>query len=215
MRIAIVSESPADEAAIKFLVDAVVGHETELVSAPRLRPGGWSHVLALLPTIVKALHYYTDAEALVVVVDSDESPVHTAAHQMLGNDNPDCRLCLMRACIELSLHRVAPVANRIALRTAVGVAVPSIEAWYQCGVDPHVNEATWARKLAGENINYSKQSLKEAVYGSDQPSLAMETNAAVEAARLLTNRLDLLQQLFPNGCGPLLRSIRAWSDQTP
>jgi hypothetical protein len=144
MKLAVISESPADEAAIKILVDAIVGEETELVPL-RLRPGGWPHVLQLLPPIIKAF------------------------------------------------------------------AVPAIEAWYQCGVDLHVNEARWIGRLSGERINFTKESLKIAVYGTNQPSLTMEISAAVAAAKRLADNPDQLQQLFPNGFGCLLTDIRGWS----
>jgi len=210
MKIAVVSESPADEAAIKILVDAIIGHETELVSAPRLRPGGWPHVLNLLPSIVKALHYYTAAEGIAVVVDSDNSPVHLLDHSTNQECNLACRLCLVRNCLATSLLRVSTVPNRSALRTAVGLAVPAIEAWYRCGVDPHVNEARWIGQLSGERINFTKRSLKVDVYGSDQPSLQVETRAAIESAQRLAGEMDQLHQLFPSGFGCLLADIRGW-----
>jgi len=210
MKIAVVSESPADEAAIKILVDAIIGHETELMSAPRLRPGGWPHVLNLLPSIAKALHYHTNAQGIAVVVDSDSSPVHLVDHPANQNCDSECRLCLLRSCLATSLQRVSPVANRAPLRTAIGLAVPSIEAWYRCGLDPHVNEARWIGRLSGEEINYTKRSLKVDVYGSDQPSLHAEAAAAVEAARRLAQNLEQLSQLFPSGFGCLLADVRSW-----
>ncbi len=210
MKIAVVSESPADEAAIKILVDAIVGDKTELVSAPRLRPSGWPNVLTLLPSIVKALHYYTDADSLAVVVDSDDSPVHGTAHEAGAENYPDCRLCQLRTCVGLSLRRVTAVANRVPLRTALGVAVPAIEAWYRCGIDPHVMEATWSRKLLGESITYDRRSLKVDIYGSHQPSLATETNAAVLAATRLANNIEILEQFFPVGFGCLVYDVRTW-----
>jgi len=210
MRIAVVSESPADEAAIKILVDAIIGLETDLIPL-RLRPGGWPHVLMLLPAIIKSLHYGTDADALAVVVDSDNSPVHCDEHEQNQQLNSECRLCLLRDCLQSTLVRVSPVANRLALKTAAGVAVPAIEAWYQCGVDLHVNEARWIGKLSGERINFTKESLKVAVYGSNQPSLRHETSAAITAAKRLSENLDQLNQLFPNGFGCLLADIRTWA----
>ena len=212
MKVAIVSESPADEAAIKFLVDAIVGHATELVVAPRLRPNGWPHVLSLLPNIVKYLHYFTDVDGLVVVVDSDDSPVHDDSHEASEVLNPNCRLCLLRATLGLSLGRVSPVMRRVVIKTALGVAVPSIEAWYRCGIDPRVNESAWSRRLRGQNVDYDRRSLKNDAYGSHQPSLVMETKAAVEAAKRLTSNLEELEQLFPNGFGSLLRDLRRWSE---
>lgn len=209
MKVAVVSESPADEAAIKILVDAIVGEETDLVPL-RLRPGGWPHVLQLLPPIIKALHYTTDADGFAVVVDSDNSPVHVNDHEDNEQSNSQCRLCLLRNCIQVTLFELSPVASRLALKTAAGVAVPAIEAWYQCGVDLHVNEARWIGKLSGERINFTKESLKIAVYRSNQPSLRTETSAAVAAAKRLADNLDQLTQLFPNGFGCLLADVRGW-----
>jgi len=212
MRIAVVSESPADEAAIKILVDAILGHETELVSAARLRPGGWPQVLQLLPSIFKALHYYTDAEGIAVVVDSDSSPVHLLLnHAISQNCHSECRLCLLRSYLRTSLATVSPVPNRVTIKTAVGLAVPAIEAWYRCGLDPHVNEARWIGNLTGEKIRFSKRSLKVDVYGSDQPSLKTETIVAIEAPRPLVQNIEELHQLFPSGFGCLLADIRNWS----
>lgn len=212
MKIAIVSESPADEAAIRILVDQILGVETELVFSTRLRPQGWPSVLNLLPSIIKHLHYQTDAKGLVVVVDSDESEVHQSAHEgseMLGTD---CRLCRLRHTTILELQRLRAVPNRAAMVYAIGVAVPAIEAWYQCGVDAHVNENTWIRRLMSESITYDRKSLKRAAYGSDRPSLAIETRAAEEAAKRLAVDLELLEQLFPNGFGSLLRGLRRWRE---
>jgi len=210
MKIAVISESPADEAAIKILIDALLGDETELVSAPRLRPSGWPHVRTLLPSIAKALHYNTDAEGIAVVVDSDHSPVHLLGHPSGQDCHSQCRLCLLRATFRSSLATVSPVPNRPTLKTAIGLAVPAIEAWYRCGLDAHVNEARWIGHLAGEKINFNKRSLKVDVYGSDQPSLQAETASAIEAAQRLMQNIEQLSRLFPSGFGCLAADIRSW-----
>ena len=209
MKIAVVSESPADEAAIKILVDGIVGEETELVTGARVRPGGWPHVLGVLPNILTALHYRGEADSLAVVVDSDDSPVHAQSHETQRND-PDCRLCQLRNCVQRCLQRVTPLNNRNALQTAMGLATPSIEAWYLCGSDAHVMEATWSRKLLGEKVTYDRRSLKVAIYGSNQPTLQGETEAAIAAASRLVENLDRLQQLFPSGFGCFLTDVRGW-----
>lgn len=209
MRVAVVSESPADEAAIKILVDAIAGRETELVSA-RLRPSGWPHVLEVLPGIIKALHYNTLADCIAVVVDSDHSPVHDVGHIAEQQLNHGCRLCLLRSCIQTTLSRISAVPNRDSLKTAVGLAVPAIEAWYRCGVDAHVNEARWIGHLSGERINFNKKSLKVDVYGFNQPGLQAATNAAVSAAKRLTTNLEQLRELFPTGFNCFYSDIRNW-----
>lgn len=205
MKIAVVSESSADEAAVKILVDAIVGSESEIV-ALRTRPNGWPQVLNLLPNIISSLHYATNVDALVVVVDSDESPVHQDSHQPLGAENSQCRLCLLRTAVESGLARVRPLPNRPNMKTALGLAVPAIEAWYRCGVNSHVNEVAWNRKLLGQDVSYDKRSLKMEAYGSYQPN----RSAAIEAAQRLASNLELLERLFPNGFGTLLRDVRSW-----
>jgi hypothetical protein len=212
MKIAVVSESPADEAAIKVLIDSIVGRETVLVSGARLRPHGWPNVLTLLPPIITALHYRAEADALAVVIDSDDSSLHETAHEQPAENYRECRLCQLRTSVALSFNRLSPVANRARLKTAVGIAVPAIEAWYRCGIDPHVMEATWSRRLGGERITYDRHSLKVNVYGSDQPSLATRTALAVNAATRLGNNLELLEQLFPLGFGCFVCDVRTWSD---
>ena len=76
MKVSVLSESSADEAAIRILVDGILGTETEPIPPPRLRTRGWPSVLKDVPTVVRHLHYRTDADAFVLVVDSDDSPLH-------------------------------------------------------------------------------------------------------------------------------------------
>ncbi|HXD31343.1 MAG TPA: hypothetical protein VN643_09510 [Pyrinomonadaceae bacterium] len=208
MKIAVVSEYTADEAALKILVDSVLGIKSDLVSPRKWRPGGWSHVLALLPTIVKDLHYSSDADGLVIVIDSDESPPHAKPHEIL--EDPSCRLCQLRSVVTKELSALRTVPARSTLKVALGLAVPQIEAWYLCGIDPHVTEAEWARRLKGERLTYNKQSLKRAVYSSDRMPISAKTELATKAAQRLTANLEELEQRFPNGFGPLLRDLRNW-----
>ena len=74
MKVAYVSEWTPDEAAIRILMEALLGEDTEpVVPRIRTRPGGWPSVRNLLPIILTGLHYHSDADALVVVVDSNDS----------------------------------------------------------------------------------------------------------------------------------------------
>lgn len=209
MKIAVVSESPADEAAVKILVDAIVGNETELV-ARRTRPNGWPHVLNLLPSIVLGLHYGTDVDGLVVVVDSDESPIHQGTDDTSKATNTGCRLCRLRETVDNELRKLNPVPTRGDMKTGLGLAVPAIEAWYLCGLDPHVTEFEWARKLQGEHLSYDKRSLKVSAYGSERTPTSHMTEIAKQAAQRLATNLDQLQQRFPSGFGALLADLRSW-----
>src|SRR5690606_3209125 len=64
MKLALLSESPADEAAIEILVEAVLQEPVERVR-PSLRARGWPNVLQLLPAVVRHLHFNTNVELLV------------------------------------------------------------------------------------------------------------------------------------------------------
>lgn len=211
MKVAVFSESPADEAAIRILLEAILGRRTEAVSShPSLRIRGWPMVIRILPTIIKWLHYQTDAEALVVIADSDDSPVHERAHELAGGEDRRCRLCQLRSVTYEEKSKLTPVHNRALLKTAIGLAVPAVEARYLCGLNPHVNEATWARKLQSERITFTRSLLKKQVYGTDRPTIKLETQHAVEAATRLATDLTLIEQLFPSGFGSFAQEVRNW-----
>jgi hypothetical protein len=210
MKVAILSESLADEVALRILVDGILGRQTQPANLPPLRTRGWPAVLRVLPSVLQHLHYQTDAEALVVVTDTNHSPVHQAAHDQPGGRDNRCRLCQLREQMTQIQSHLRPVAGRQPLQTAVGVAAPAIEAWYRCGVDPHASEATWVQHLQAGSYTHIKSGLKQAVYGTDHPSPAQETRRASEAAQRLTQNLSVLADLFPNGFRPLVRDVRSW-----
>ena len=166
MKAAVLSESPADEAAVRILVDAILGQKTTPAHLPPLRSRGWPSVLDNLAAIIKHLHYRTDAEALVVVVDTNGSPLqgepdseHTSA-----KDSP--RLFRLAEQVQTVQRSLKPVPGKEPLRISLGVAAPSVEAWYQCGIDPTATEAAWMRDLdAGAQAPARIRSLKRAVYG--------------------------------------------------
>jgi hypothetical protein len=210
MKVVVLSESSADEAAIRILVDGILSRKTQSLSPPPLRSRGWPSVIRILPTVLKYLHYRTDADALVVIVDSDDSPVHNSSHDETGNEAARCRYCQLRQVVELENANLKPVLGRSAVKIAIGLAVPSIEAWYRCVFDSHVNEATWIRKLQGESITYTRKTLKADVYGTERPSIEIETIHALEAANKLMDDLALIEQLFPVGFGLFARDVRNW-----
>jgi hypothetical protein len=211
MKVAVLSESSADEAAIRILLEAILGIRTEAVpSHPSLRVRGWPMVIRVLPAIIKWLHYQTDAEALVVIADSDDSPVHEGTHELAGGEDRRCRLCQLRNVTNTEKARLTHLQNRAPLKTAIGLAVPAIEAWYVCGLDPHVNEATWKRKLQSEKITFTRNLLKKQVYGTDRPTIGIETRQAVGAAARLAADLTLIEQLFPVGFGSFAQEVRNW-----
>jgi hypothetical protein len=214
MKISIVSESPADEAAIRILVDAVLGISTEPIGLAKFRTRGWSHVLGLLPSIVTRLHYDTDADGLVVVLDSDRSPVHLLEHDEIEGGDATCRLCQMRRKVVETLSHLSEIPGRTPLRVAFGLAIPSVEAWYLCGVSANVSEASWINATKAKKQPYNTAQLKREVYGTDRPPLHVETQRAKEAAKRIvaSEKLEFLEQTFANGFGTMADSLRQWRD---
>ncbi len=211
MRLAVLSESSADEAAIQILVGGILCRSIHPIPPPPLRTRGWPSVRRILPTVLKHLHYHTNAEAFALVVDSNHSPVHQNTHNQPGGADPQCRICDLHGIVHQVLGYLTPVPNRSPLKTAVGLAVPAIEAWYRCSRDARVTEGAWVVGLGGQgNWPYSKIDLKQAVYGMDRPSLELETRRATEEAQRLAQNLDVLEQMFPGGFGALANNVRNW-----
>ena len=210
MKVAVLSESLADEAAIRILIDGIIGRPTQPADTSQFRRGGVTRAFGILPTVLKHLHYRMDADALVVVVDSDRTPVHKPEHEDSGGADERCRLCKIRQTVDSALDQLRPVQGRSQIKIAVGIAVPAVEAWYRCGLDPHVTEAAWVERLSSGHSPYTTRSLKEDVYGTSRPSLELETQRATEEAQRLTQDLQLLEQCFPTGFGALARDVRSW-----
>jgi len=208
MKLAVLSESPADEVAVRILVDGVLGKRTEPAELPRLRTRGWPSVHHVLPNVIYHLHYRTDCEGLAVVVDSNHSPLHVGQPSIpCGQDK--CRLCLLRDAVHQTLLKLRPVPGKGPLKVAVGLAVPAIEAWYLAGKQPGISERAFAQRMETGAFPDRNQ-LKREVYGTDHYSLELETRRAVEEATRLAGDLDVLQRAFPMGFGYLLAAVRSW-----
>jgi len=207
MKLAILSESPADEAALRVLVEYVLGSPFDL-AAPALRARGWPSVEQVLPFVLRHLHFQTDAERLVVVVDSDDSPVHTGEHEAPGYHHPLCRICRLRAVFRRTLKNLPPAGGRRRVLRAVGLAVPAIEAWYLCGRDTSVTESAWMDGQRSGRPPYTRRELKWRVYGTDRPSLPFEIERAVQEVTRHRGDVRRLENDFPNGFGALARDLR-------
>lgn len=205
MRVAILSESSADEAAVRILAQAILRTTTERHDNIPLRSRGWPSVLNVLRVVIKHLHYNSLADGLIVVVDGNNSPIHAAAH----DTQPDarCRLCQLRGVITTTLPHLRAIPNRPALEWAVGVAVPAIEAWYLCGVNHQASEAGWRSGALVRDRN----ELKRQVYGTSRPQLTVQTAKAREAAERLALNVTDLETRFPVGFGTLAIRLRSWA----
>lgn len=202
MRIAILSESSADEAALRILVNAVLGVQTTSV-AYNLQGRGYSQVRSSFEAIAKTLHYRSEAEGLVVVVDSN--------HTYLSGDDTKNRLRDFQEVIERCRKQFKPVANRSSsLKIAVGVAASAIEAWWLCKTHPHISESAWEKGLNEKREPYTKSQLKNMLYEREFRSLEWMTQRMTEAAHDATKDVSTLEKNFPNGFGSLVKELRSW-----
>jgi hypothetical protein len=209
MKVAILSESPADELAVRVLVEATLRAPVQLVQGG-LRARGWPNVAQLLPAILRHLHFNTDADSLVVVVDADDSVVHTAAHDAPDYYHPACRMCQLRGIFRRTVKKLPPAHGRARVLRGVGIAVPAIEAWYLCGRDDAVTESAWMEGQRKGVPPYTRRQLKARVYGTERPSLRLEIDCALAEVRRHRGDLRRLEFDFPIGFGSLADDIRSW-----
>lgn len=210
MKVAFFAESPADQAALTILTEAIIGKTTESIIHAGLRHRGWPAVRTALPPVLKELHYHTDAEGFVFIVDSNGSEPHLPSHEPPNQCHPACRLCQLRQIIDEVREQFRPRPHQPPLKIAVGLAVPAIEAWLLCGLNPHVTEAAWINAMKDGRTPYSKLDLKSELYGTSHPSLAVETDAMKTAASRLASKLDEFENLFPHGFGALKSDLKTW-----
>lgn len=208
MKLAILSESPADELAIRVLVEAVLKQPIERVQ-PSLRARGWPNVAQVLPAVIRHLYFNTDAVGLVVVVDADDSVVHDASHEAPSYFHPRCRMCQLRAIFRQTTKKFPPARGRDRLFRGVGIAVPAIEAWYLCGRDNRVSEQIWTDGQRAGVQPYSRAELKWRVYGTDRPSLRYEIECALVEVRRHASDTRRLENDFSNFAA-LAGDLRGW-----
>jgi hypothetical protein len=211
MNVAFLSESPADEAAIRVLVEAVLQEPIQIVPAG-LRARGWPNVAQILPAVIRHLHFNTAADGLVVVVDCDDTVVHDATHEAPGYYHPQCRLCELRAIFRRTTKKLPPARGRERVLRCVGLAVPAIEAWYLCGRAPDVTEAAWVSGRSAGKPPYTRRDLKQRVYGTDRPSLSFEIHRALVEVQRHRHDSRRLEADFPGGFGSLAHDLRSWRE---
>ena len=206
MKVALLSESPADEAVLRELVTAVLGAVPAFTTAG-FRARGWPNVAQVLPAVIRHLHFNTDTDALVVTADTDDSVVHTAGHEAPGYFHPQCRLCQLRAVYRQTVRKLPPARGRARVLRCVGVAVPALEAWLLCGRDSRVGEASWLAGQAAGRPPYTRTELKWSVYGTDRPSLPYEISCALREVQRHRQDTRRLEHDFP-GFGALANDLR-------
>lgn len=215
MKVAIAAESAIDEQALRQIVNAALGHATTQPSPPfRLRDGGVHALLNRdLTPLLRHYHYQTDADAVVVVIDSDNKLIHCDEHDLHPPVPGACRFCDAVRTTQKVLSQLRQPEHRIGpLKFAVGLAVPLIEAWYRCLDDHRIDEFAWQRFLDGQPKPFEPSAIKPAVYGNGFRSLTHDERieiAVTHAARVVAE-IEKVERRFPNGFGRLLRDLRNW-----
>jgi hypothetical protein len=129
MKIAFLSESPADEAALRILIESLLGASIDRIDLPSFQGRtSWPGIVTILPAVLTELHYQTDAQALVVSADSDNSPVHHVDHALPEKAEPKCRLCMIREAVTRTRNRLRPRYDGSVVKVGIGLAVPVVEA---------------------------------------------------------------------------------------
>src|SRR5262249_34898492 len=150
------------------------------------------------------------AEGLVVVVDSDDTDLHDLAHDAPGASGERCRLCQVRKIVAQARKQLKPRQSRPGLKLAIGLAVPAIEAWYLVGKNHQVGEAACRQAGAPGRLPFTRLQLKQMVYGTEHPSLELETECALKEAHRIISNVQAIEDAFPNGFGLMAREIRSW-----
>ena len=203
MKIGYFSESPADQAALAVFTEGILGQAPEPNNNMDLEGHGVAGVLSVLDGVLRGLHYNSEAEGLVVVVDSDDTDLHDLTHDAAGGEN--CRYCQIREIVQKAQKHLKPIAGKPRLKVAVGLAVPAIEAWYLVGRNHQVGEAAWKVKPP-----LTRPQLKQLVYATDRPSIEHETDCAVKEARRVIANIAAIEAAFPVGFGLMAAEIRSW-----
>jgi hypothetical protein len=207
MKIGFYCESPADQAAMAVFVEGILGEPPEPINMD-LEARSQPAFFTALDGVFRGVHYNADAEGLVVVPDCDDTELHDPAHDKPDPDSGGCRLCKARKIIEKARRQLKPRQGQTPLRVAIGLAVPAVEAWYLTGKNHQVGEAAW--RMSANQPRFNRRQLKALVYGTERPSLELETECAVREARRIIGNIKAIEDAFPAGFGLMAREIRSW-----
>lgn len=212
MKIGFYGESPADQAAVAVFTQGILGAPPEPINID-LEANSVPGFFSALDGVFRGVHYNSDAEGFVVVVDCDDTELHQANHDAPGGSPEDCRLCQASKIIARARQHLKARQGRPPLKVAIGLAVPAIEAWYLVGRNHQVGEAAWITGLAAGRPPFTRAELKKLVYGTDRPSIEHETECAFREAQRIIRDLKAIEAASPAGFGLMARAIRSWVGQ--
>src|SRR5947209_19467609 len=106
MKVGFYCESPADQAAMAVFAGGLLGPRPEPMSMD-LQAHSVPGFFSALGGVFRGVHYLSDAEAFVAVVDSDRTDPHALSHDT-GGDHDRCRLCQVRKIITEACQYLKP-----------------------------------------------------------------------------------------------------------
>src|SRR5437899_10111176 len=98
MKIGFFGESSADRAALAIFAEGILGAPPEPINMD-LEAHGVTGVLNALDGVFRGVHYNSDAEGLIIVVDSDDTEPHELDHDSPKVSKGGCRFCQIRNII--------------------------------------------------------------------------------------------------------------------
>lgn len=209
MKIAFYCESPADQAGMAVFAEGILGAPPEPINMD-LEAHSVPAFFTTLDGVFRGIHYNCDAEALVIVVDSDRTEMHDDAHDAATEPLENCRLCQTRNIIRRARRQLKARQGRGELKVAIGLAVPAIEAWYLVGKNHQVGEAAWRAGVESGRPPFTTHQLKTDLYGTNRPALARAIECGVSEARRVIQDIAAIEAGFPVGFGLMAKVMRSW-----
>lgn len=214
MRVAVFSESPSDEAALRVLLAAIIGIPLEPIDL-NLRSRGWPAVRHELPAVLRELWINQRADGLVVSVDTDWSPVHEPSHTS-GLESP-CRQCVLQQQTDETIAELSARYPMSTMLAAVASASPAVEAWLLHGRPQASDETGWKAFLltnpSRTDVKLRVSNLKRLVYGASKPGEKMAICKAAEEAGRIRDDLTGLSAAFPGGFGQMATKVSRWKSR--
>jgi hypothetical protein len=125
MKIGYYCESPADRAALEVFTGGILGYPPEPINIDLLAHSV-PRFFSALDGVFRGVHYHSNAEGLVVVVDGDDMEPHDATHLNVSSEK--CRCCQISDIITQARKQLRRMQGKPELKVAIGLAVPKIEA---------------------------------------------------------------------------------------
>src|SRR6266852_3197067 len=107
MKIGYYCEQQADQAAMAVFTEGILGEPPEPINIP-LEARSVPAFFSALDGVFRGVHYNSDAEGLIIVVDCDKTALHDLAHDATGGGDEDCRLCQARKIITKARKQLRP-----------------------------------------------------------------------------------------------------------